>query len=155
MKFRRRSPRVFASDDGGFRIKRPSGRGTDREGLSVESAGCDYEIRLDGEQIWLVDGEREVGYAKGAQEHWTVIVGDTVVDVDQPQPGVNHSYVKIGGRRVGQFAGSGFPLRSFASEGEIELNDEHTAFLAAIVALGWRESDRGLFGSTPDVEGDA
>lgn len=154
MKFRRRSPRTFASDDGGYRIKRPSGRGTDRAGLSVESAGCDYEVRLEGEQVWLVDGDREVGYAKGAQEHWTVIVGGTVVDVDQPQPGVNHSYVRIGGRRVGQFAGNGFPLRSFASEGEIELNDEHTAFLAAIVALGWRESDRGLFGSNPDVEDD-
>lgn len=145
MEFRRRGTRSFASTEGDFSIRRPSGPAVKRSGLRVSAPGRDYEIRLQGTEIWLLDGEREVGYAKGMQNVWEVIFDDRSLSLDQPRIGVPHTLVKDGDREIAQFGGSGFPLRSFRSEGELGLSDEQTTFLAAVVITGWRESDRGLF----------
>lgn len=99
---------------------------------------------MDGDEIWLIEGDREVGYAKGSQDQWRVIFDERILDLEQPKPAVAHTYVKEDGESIGQFAGTRFPIRSFRSEGELRTTDEETTFLAAIVLTGWRESDRGL-----------
>ncbi|MGK2878946.1 MAG: hypothetical protein ACSLFF_10310 [Solirubrobacterales bacterium] len=154
MEFLRRGKRSFSSTEGEFKIRRPSGPVLKRDGLKLSAPGRDYEILLDGTQIWLVDGEREVGYARGSQNTWEVIIGDRSLALDQPKPGVPHTFVGENERQIGQFAGKGFPMRSFRSEGDLESTDEQTAFLAAVVLTGWRESDRGMLAAGSSGSGD-
>lgn len=148
MEFRRRGTRSFTSTEGDFSIRRPTGPSVKRKGLRVSAPGRNYEIRLQGSELWLLDGDREVGYAEGMQNAWKVIFDERVLELEQPQLGVPHTLVKEDDAAIGQFAGSGFPLRTFASEGELKTTEEQTAFLAAVVLTGWRESDRGMLAAS-------
>lgn len=154
MEFRRRGTRSFTSTEGEFSIRRPSGPSVKRRGLGISAPGRDYEIRMQGDELWLLDGDREVGYAKGKRNAWKVIFDERDLALDQPKPGVAHSYVKEAGQALGQFAGGGFPLRSFHSDGDLGTTDEQTAFLALIVLTGWRESDREILAEGSPVLGD-
>jgi hypothetical protein len=144
MEFRRRGTRSFTSTEGDFSIRRPTGPSVGRKGMRVIAPGREYEIRMQGDALWLLDGDREVGYAKGMQNAWDVILDQRALEIEQPKPGVAHSYVKEDGRAIGQFAGGGFPLRSFRSDGQLGTTEEQTAFLALVVLTGWRESDRAM-----------
>ena len=153
MEFRRRGTRSFTSTDGEFSIRRPTGTSVKRKGLRVSALGRDYEIRMQGDELWLLDGDREVGYAKGMQNSWEVILDERSLELDQPKIGVSHTYVREGGNAIGQFAGAGFPLRSFRSDGELGTTDEQTAFLALVVLTAWRESDRGMLAASTSGSG--
>lgn len=153
MEFRRRGTRSFASTEAEFTIRRPTGPSVKRKGLRVSAPGCEYEIRMQGDELWLLDGDREVGYAKGSQNSWQVILEERALELDQPKLGVAHTYVKEHGQAIGQFAGAGFPLRAFRSDGELRTTEEQTAFLALIVLTGWRESDRGMLAASSSGDG--
>jgi hypothetical protein len=153
MEFRRRGTRSFASTEGDFSIRRPSGPAVKRKGLRISAPGRDYEILMQGVEVWLLDGDREVAYANGMQNIWKVIFDERALELDQPKLGVPHTYVNEDGHAIGQFAGGGFPLRSFSSEGDLGTTDEQTAFLAAIVLTGWRESDRGMLAASTTSSG--
>jgi hypothetical protein len=145
MEFRRRGLRKFISQQGDFTIRRATGPAVSRKGLWVSAPDHDYDVLVEGQEIWLLDGEREVAYAKGFQNSWDLILGERTLKVDQPKIGVSHSFIREDNRQIGQFVGSGFPLRALRSEGELGISEEHLTFLAAVVLTGWRESDRGLF----------
>ncbi|MBJ7353523.1 MAG: hypothetical protein JHC98_01745 [Thermoleophilaceae bacterium] len=148
MEFRRRGIRTFVSDDGGFSVRRPSGPSVNRNGLWLKAPGHNYEIRMRSRELWLLDGEREVGYADGMQSGWTVLFDERALELVQPKTGVPHTLVHEAGAAIGQFAGTGFPMRSFRGEGELGTTAEQTAFLAMIVLTGWRESDRAMLVAT-------
>lgn len=140
---------------GGFTIVRPSGRSLDRDALDLIREGHDYNFRFDGDQIWLLDGEREVGYAAGRAVRWELNLGERGLTLDQRKYGQNHSAVIEAGEIVSEVGGGGFPLKVVEINRPAGMNDEQQAFVVAIAVLGWRESDRSMMGSAGrgDTEG--
>lgn len=144
IEFKRRGRSRFVSRATGYAISRPTGRGLDRERLTIDAPGRDYNLRFAEDAIWLLDGEREVAYASGRGEHWSVLLGERRLDLVQPKPGTNHSLIEENGTAIGQVAGHGFPLRAVQTDGLSDETEEVTVFLVAVALLGWRESDRAL-----------
>lgn len=147
MEFRRRNPAGRTFTGGGFKITRPTGPKVTRNGLSISHSDHEYDVRCQGDEIWLIDDEREVGYAKGGVGSWQLIFGEQHLELVQPKPGNNNSELMWDVSRVGEIEGSGFPVRSIGVVVRIDLSEEQQAFLAMVALLGWRESDRSLFGS--------
>lgn len=145
MKFSRRGPKSFVSEDKRFKIVRPSGTKISREALALSAKGHDYNVRTDGDQIWLLDDDREVGWAEGDASAWRLLFESTEFSLDQPKTGSPHTALMAGDERVGEISGRGFPLRSLELTIRAELSDEQTAFVAMIALLGWREGDREMF----------
>lgn len=143
MEFRRRGRSRFRA--GEFTIKRPSGRALGRDRLAVGRVGHDYEFRFDQDRLWLLDGEREVGFAQGSDLKWHILFGELSLTLEQAKAGVCHSAATdAGGAIVAQVRGSGFPLKLVETHGADELSEEQLVFLVAIALLGWRESDRAM-----------
>ncbi len=155
MKFSRKGPKSFVSEDKQFKIVRPSGTKVNRDSLDFRSKEHDYNVRMDESQVWLLDGDREVGWADGSAGTWRLLFGTREFALDQPKAGSPHTALMDGGERVGEISGKGFPLRSIELTVRADLSDEQRAFVAMIVLLGWREGDREMFGqiSTPDGGG--
>lgn len=153
MKFSRRGARSFVSDDRQFKIVRPSGARVTRDGLALRASGHDFNVRQDGQQVWLLDGDREVGYADGFAGEWRLLFGTREFGLDQPKSGAPHTALMDGDTRVGEISGQGFPLRSVEMEIRADLTDEQRAFVAMIVLLGWREGDRAMFGQLETSHG--
>lgn len=151
MQFRRKGRGKFHSGD--FTIVRPSGRSLDRDRLELIRPGHDYNFRSDGDQVWLLDDEREVGYAKGSDLRWQLAVGGHALTVEQMKYGVNHSTIEEDGAIVAEVRGSGFPLKLVETNGDAGLSDEQLVFVVAIALVGWRESDRAMIGTTGRPEG--
>lgn len=151
MEFKRLNPAGRTFSGGGFKITRPSGPKISRDGLDFSAKGGDYDVRLEGDEIWLMDEDRLVGYASGNANDWHLLIDDRPYSVDQPKLGSTHSALMSGTERVAEISGSGFPLRAAELTTTLNLSDEQKAFVVMIVLLGWRESDRSLFSST---EGD-
>ncbi len=147
MEFRRKGRGRFVS--GNFTIVRPSGRKLSREKLDLSAPGHDYNVRTDGDKVWLLDGEREVGFAEGFGGSFDVLVGARNLVLEQPRPGVNHSVFREGGAITAQSRASGFPLKLVELIGADDLEQEARAFLVALSLLGWRESDRQMIGGGP------
>lgn len=146
MKFSRRGARSFVSEDRQFKIVRPSGARVTRDGLALKARGHDFNVRQDDQQVWLLDGDREVGYADGSAGEWRLLFGAREFGLDQPKSGAPHTALMDGDERVGEISGRGFPLRAMVLEVRADLSPEQEAFVAMIVLLGWRESDREMFG---------
>ncbi len=142
MDFKRRGRSKFRSGD--FTIVRPSGRSLDRDRLELLHSGRDYDMRSDGDQIWLLEGEREVGYAVGAGALWNLVLGERPLTVEQVKPGLAHSTVRDDAAIVTEVRGSGFPLKLVETNGDGGLADDELAFVVAVALLGWRESDRAM-----------
>jgi hypothetical protein len=141
------SPFKCRSGEGDFRIKRPSGPKITREGLELTHPEHDYNVRTQGKEVWLLDGDREVGYAAGDSSEWDLLFGEDPYALEQPKIGNNATALMQGDERVGEIDGKGFPLRKVGLEIRASLSDEQKAFVAMIALLGWRESDRSLFSS--------
>ncbi len=142
MNFKRRGRSKFRAGD--FTIVRPSGRSLDRGRLELLHPDRDYEVRLDGEQIWLLEGEREVGYAVGAGVLWSLVLGDRPLTIEQVRPGLAHSTVSDDVAIVTEVRGSGFPLKLVETNGDGGLAEDELVFVVAVALLGWRESDRAM-----------
>jgi hypothetical protein len=151
VEFKRLNPAGRTFSGGGFKISRPSGPKLTRDGLGLSASGRNYDVRREGEEIWLMDDERLVGYATGNSNDWHVLIDEKSYSVDQPKLGNNNSALMAGTERVAEITGSGFPLRAVQLDTIRAFTDEQKAFVVMIVLLGWRESDRSLFSST---EGD-
>jgi hypothetical protein len=147
--FRRRGPltKTFRND-AGFRLKRPSGPSVGRDDLDFALTGHEYEIRTEKDQVWLLEGERTVGFAKGAAHWWHVLLDDVEYKIEQPKMGNNHSLLSKGETQIGEFGGIGFPLRALEFRGELDIPEDQQAFVALIVLMGWREADRSLLGAS-------
>jgi hypothetical protein len=152
VEFKRVNPAGRTFSGGGFKLTRPSGPKLTRDGLGFKAKDRDYDVRRDGDQIWLMDGDRLVGYANGNSGDWHLLIDDEPFGVEQEKAGTNVSALKRDDHQVGEIRGSGFPLRAVAIDSETYLDDEKQAFIVMIALLGWRESDRSLFSSiqTPD-----
>lgn len=140
--FKRKGRSKFVCGD--YTIVRPSGRGLSREKFDVRRAGHDYDVRLDGEKVWLMDGEREVGFASGEGMEFELLFGDRRVTMKQPKLGVSHSVFSEREKLFAQARGSGFPLKVVELKDGDELDEDARVFLLAVALLGWRESDRGM-----------
>lgn len=136
---------------GGFTIVRPSGRSMSRETLELIHEGHDYNFRFDGNRIWLLDGEREIGFADGAQTRWELSIGERGLTLDQRKHGLNHSAVIEAGGIVSEVGGGGFPLKVVEINQAAGLTHEEQAFVVAVALLGWRESDRAMMGAGASV----
>lgn len=136
---------------GGFTIVRPSGRSMSREKLDLISDGHDYNFRFEENKIWLLDGEREIGFASGLQTRWELTVGERGLSLDQRKLGMNHSAVIEAGEIVSEIGGGGFPLKVVEINRAAGLTEEQQAFVVAIAVLGWRESDRAMMSASTDV----
>lgn len=145
MEFKRLNPagRTFAGD--AFKIRRPSGPKLSRAGLALLAKSCDYDVRSAGEEIWLMDGDRLVGYAVGSANEWHLVIDERPFEMNQPELGKNRSHLESNVGRVGGITGSGFPLRVAKLETSFSFTHEQMAFVVMIALLGWRESDRSLF----------
>jgi len=149
MEFKRRGPLsktfVCVSGEGDYRIVRPTGRGVRRDDLSVELEGRDFDIRNEGHEVWMLDDERLVGYAKGQETHWHLLIDDKAFAIEQEKLGSNSSVLKRGEETVGSFEGKGFPLKMVRFDDQVGF-DSHTAtFLVLVALVGWREGDRLLY----------
>lgn len=153
MEFRRRNPagRTFAG--GPFKIVRPSGRKVSRDGLDFYADGQDYDVRTEGDEIWLMEGERLVGYASGETSDWSLLIDEKPCSINQPKIGNNLSALTVGDDQVGTIEGAGFPVRSATIETSLDLSQEQQAFVVMVALLGWRESDRALLGNAPTDAG--
>jgi hypothetical protein len=153
VEFRRLNPGsgVFRcrSGEGPFKIKRPSGPKLTREGLGLSHPDHDYDVRTDGDEVWLMDGDRSVGYAQGDSTDWHLLLDDQAYGLEQPKAGSNNTALMREGVRVGEIEGHGLPLRRLNTAIRADLTYEQKAFVVMIALLGWRESDRSLLGSTP------
>jgi hypothetical protein len=147
VEFKRSNPAGRTFSGGGFKIIRPSGPTTTRSGLGLKHRDHAFEIRRRDDEIWLIDGEREVGYAAGAADDWRLLFGERAFEIVQPTPGRNNSALMLADKRVGEIDGSGFPLRAVELTIRSNLSEEEQAFVVMIALLGWRESDRSLFSS--------
>jgi hypothetical protein len=150
VEFRRLSPGSSfkcRSGEGEYRIKRPSGAKITRDGLELSHPEHDYNVRLQGKKIWLLDGDRTVGYAAGDSSEWDLLFDEDPFTLEQPKIGNNATALMQGEDRVGEIDGSGFPLRKVRLTIRTDLGDEQKAFVAMVALLGWRESDRSLFSS--------
>lgn len=136
------------SGEGPFKIKRPSGPKVTRDGLRLSHPEHDYDVRVDGREVWLMDGDRTVGYAQGASTEWHLLFGEEAFELDQPKAGSNNTALMRGELRVGEIEGHGLPLRRLSTTIRAELTYEQKAFVAMIALLGWREADRSLLGSS-------
>lgn len=137
---------------GGFTIVRPSGRSMSREKLDLIREGCDYNFRLEGDQVWLLDGDREVGYATGRAVRWELDLGERGLTLDQRKYGQNHSAVIEAGEIVSEVGGGGFPLKVIEINRAAGMSDEQQAFVVAIAVLGWRESDRSMMSASAKTD---
>jgi hypothetical protein len=137
---------------GDFTIVRPSGRSLSREPLALIHAGRDYNWRFDDDQLWLLDDEREVGYANGTAAHWDLLVADRALVLDQARIGTNHSTVSEGGELISEVGGGGFPLKVVELNRSAGLTEEEQAFVIAVALLGWREADRAMISSSRIAE---
>jgi hypothetical protein len=151
LEFRRLNPGSgtfkCVSGEGAFKIKRPTGPKITREGLALNHPDHDYNVRLDGNQLWLLDDDRTVGFAVGDSSEWHLLLDDREYALEQPKIGNNNAALMSNGQRIGEIEGKGFPLRIVTLDIRGGLRDEQTAFVAMVTLLGWRESDRSLFSS--------
>jgi hypothetical protein len=115
-----------------------------RAGLDLRSEGRDYDVRVTGKEIWLMEGDRLVAYATGEASHWHLLIEEHPYAIEQPKLGNNVSWLLDETRAVGEIRGSGFPLRAARFESELDLSAEVQAFVVMIALLGWREGDRSL-----------
>lgn len=128
---------------------RPSGISTARRGLEIDASGHEYEVRLRGIEIWMLDAEKLVGYASGDSISWHVLLGDDAYSIKQPKSGASFSkLLDQEGTAVGDFRGDGLPLRRVTLEDTVSLTAEQRAFLVMVALLGWREGDRQLLGNS-------
>lgn len=147
MEFKRRNPAGRTFSGGGFKLTRPTGPKLTRDGLDFSAKDRDYDVRREGEEIWLMDGERLVGYATGNSNDWHLLIDEKPYALDQPKLGNNNSALMSGNERVAEIMGRGFPVRAAEITSILNLTDEQKAFVVLIALLGWRESDRSLFSS--------
>jgi hypothetical protein len=153
MLFRRRNPAGRTFSSGEFKIARPSGAKNRRDGLDFSAAGRDFDVRLERNEIWLMEDERLVGYADGDASSWRLLIDETPYAIEQPKLGNNYSLVSAEGEDVAEIGGGGFPLRSAEIRTELDLTAEQKAFMVMIALVGWRESDRALLGNVRNDEG--
>jgi hypothetical protein len=153
VEFKRINPAGRTFSGGGFKITRPTGPKLGRDGLGFRAKDRDYDVRRDGDQIWLLDGERLIGYANGNSNDWHLLIDDVPFAIEQPKAGRNVSALTRDARQVGEIRGKGFPVRAVTIDTQTHMDDEAKAFADMIALLGWRESDRSLFGSMETSSG--
>ncbi len=153
MEFKRRNPAGRTFSGGGFKLSRPTGPKLTRDGLGFSAKDREYDVRREGEEIWLMDGERLVGYATGNSNDWHLLIDEKPYAIEQPKLGNNNSALMSGSERVAEIEGRGFPVRAATIQTILNLTDEQKAFVVLIALLGWRESDRSLFGALETSSG--
>ncbi|MFT4049992.1 MAG: hypothetical protein QM648_09175 [Solirubrobacterales bacterium] len=129
---------------GDFTIVRPSGWKVSRDAIELIRPGHDYNFRADGDQLWLLDDEREVGYAQGSTSRWRLVVADRHFVLAQPKLGVNHSLLNERDSLVSEVGGGGFPLKIVELNRPAGLTEEQQVFVVAVALLAWREADRSM-----------
>lgn len=143
--FRRKGRSKFVG--GEYTIVRPSGRRLGRESFDVRRAGHDYDVRIDGEKVWLMDGEREIGFAEGDGLDFELFFGERRLTMRQPKAGVSHAIFYDGDDVFAQARAGGFPLKTAELKDGDELDEDQRVFLLAVALLAWRESDRAMLAS--------
>lgn len=115
-----------------------------REKLELTHPEHDYNWRFDGDQLWLLDDERQVGYAKGMTVRWHLAIGERSLLISQGKMGTNQSAIMENDELVSEVGGGGFPLKVVELNRSAGLSDEEQAFVVAVALLGWREADRAM-----------
>lgn len=151
MQFTRKGRGKFHS--GEFTIVRPSGRKMSREPLEIIHPGHDYNFRFDGDGVWLLDDEREIGYAEGRGREWTLVFDGRNYALEQEKIGISHSSLWHNRDLAAEVGGGGFPLKVVELNRDGGLTMERQVFVVAVALLGWRESDRELMGAAAGVNG--
>ena len=142
MEFKRRfrTSRVFQCDsgEGDYRFARPSGVNTRRKALDFSCRGRDFEIRTEGEELWLLEGEVTIGYGTGEDHRWHLILDDLEYVLDQSKLGVNHSTLEtMDGKLIAQTRGIGFPITRVELVDGAAFSDDEKAFIT------WSPRSRG------------
>lgn len=103
-----------------------------------------FELRTEGFEVWLMDGEDSRAYAKGAATRWEVDLDGRALLLTQPSFGKSISDLTEGDRTIGQLRAADRLLRKVLVNVADDVSPQHQAFLAAIAIRGWRETLAGV-----------
>jgi hypothetical protein len=134
------------SGEGGFSVRRPFVLAGNRNGLRFARDTSEYEVRTEDRAIWVLDGERLVGYANGMEGRWELTADDESLLLWQPKIGTRFSTVASGSNVLAEVRGRGFPLKDVSLEGASRFGTEQRAFLMMMVLLSWQETGQQVNG---------
>lgn len=110
----------------------------------------EFELRTEQFEVWLVDDEESIGYARGSAGRWELALGDRNLMLAQPAIGRMQSTLVEGETLQGEVRSADKLLRKVLVNLTDELTATHQAFVAAIAIRGWRETLAGMSQSADD-----
>lgn len=112
-----------------------------------------FELRCEKYDVWLMDGEESLAYARGQAQKWTVLIDEREFELNQPAFGKHSTDVTSAGIQIGQIRSTNSYMSSVLVNLSDELDLTIQAFFAAIAIRGWRETLNGVRSPSSGIGG--
>lgn len=105
------------------------------------------DLRIEGHELWLVDDDNTVAYARGASFRWAVLAGDLELEIVQKRIGWTESAIKRNGVEIGVVRAHQL-ARNVTIDMEESLDLPLLLFVTCVALREWRETTGSTTGTS-------